>query len=172
MRKIIIIIAAVALLLSGCTSGRESKSQESGQKLTEKAIEQQSDAVKYPIDELKNSLDRKNLRERLLRTNKPDAIGYVYVLSFSKFIGYYTVKGKVSSTSSQMTPADIITRRCFSGGCDESVVVQGPGDDGTYGDNEPGIFFFTTEGTMVETTLDWIYTDQPLTVINVPELNK
>jgi hypothetical protein len=152
--------------VSACTSDNKS-AQQTGQAQTEQAFKQQSAAVPYPVDQLKDSLERRNIRERLLRTNKPNAIGYVYVMSFGKIIGYYTIKGKVSSTQSQMTTDQL---ELDHGSYGQSV-VNAPGDDGSYGANEPGIFFFTTEGAMVETNLDYIVADQPLPV-DVPLLNK
>jgi hypothetical protein len=49
------------------------------------------------------------------------------------------------------------------------VVVNAPGDDGSYGANEEGIFFFTTEGAMVTTSLDYIWADNQI-AIDVPRL--
>lgn len=165
----LVAMAAVAsIAVAGC-DGNRSKAQSSGQAQTEQAYAQQAAAVPYPADELKDSLERRNVRDRLLRTNKPNAIGYVYVMSFGKIIGYYTVKGKVSSTQSQLTNTDLIEHHGDTGG--GNVTVPAPGDDGSYGDNEPGIFFFTSDGAMVTTNLDYIWADQPLPV-DVPLLNK
>ena len=158
---------AVAGLLGGCTSHPKPSAQSTGQDLTERAFAQQQAAVPYPADQLKDSLERRNLVERLLRTNQPNKIGYVYLLSFSgQPLGYYTIKGKVSSTDSQMTTGDLVIPR--TGG---DVVVNAPGDDGSYGPNEPGVFFFTTENAFVTTNLNYLYSDQPLP-LNVPLLNK
>ena len=54
-------------------------------------------------------------------------------------------------------------------GVGETHVVNAPGDDGSYGANESGIFFFTTEGQMVTTNLDYIWSDNPLS-IDTPRL--
>jgi hypothetical protein len=168
MRKIVIAASALAIVLglSACT-GQESNAQTEGQALTEQAFEQQSKAVPYPASELRSSLERENLKERLLRTNKPDAVGYVYLMNFGQIVGYYTIQGKVSSTQSQMTTDQLIVRDCV--GCSERSVVNAPGDDGSYGLNEEGIFFFTTEGQMVTTSLDYIWSDNPIS-IDVPRL--
>jgi hypothetical protein len=164
-KTIIAVVAALALTLGLTACTETSKAQEEGQKLTEQAFQQQAAAVPYPAAELRESLERANLKERLLRTNKPDAQGYVYLMSFGQIIGYYTVKGKVSSTQSQMTTDQLITRYQNS----ETHVVNAPGDDGSYGANEEGIFFFTTEGQMVTTNLDYIWSDNPI-AIDTPRL--
>jgi hypothetical protein len=164
------ITAALTILTLTATAGCTGKSeaQSKGQEQTEQAFAQQAGAVPYPADQLKNSLERRNIRERLLRTNDPSKIGYVYLLSFSKPLGYYVIKGKVSSNQSQMTTDQLVVKPCDS--CDR-YVVNAPGDDGSYGTNEGGIFFFTTEGAMVTTDLDYVYSDQPIP-FNVPKLNK
>ncbi len=167
-----LIVVPIALVsLAGCTESTSKPSaQREGQAQTEQAFDQQSKAVPYPVDQLKDSLERRNLRERLLRTNDPDKIGYVYLLNFGKVFGYYTVKGKVSSTQSQMTTDQLVVKADFGEGW-ESQVVSAPGDDGSYGANEDGIFFFTTESAYVTTNLDYLYVDQPLP-FDVPELSK
>lgn len=176
MKKIIGLIAALAFVLValvGCSEDKTaSKSHEEGQALTEKAFEQQSKAVPYPVDELQDSLERRNLRERLMRFNDPDKIGYVYFIQFGKFLGYWTIKGKISSTQSQMTPSDLTTRWDCGTDCGSELVLEAPGDDGSYGPNEAGVFFFTTEGAMVQVPEDsYFYSDQPVSINNVPELN-
>lgn len=173
MKKIAAAIAALSIALvalTACEDKPTSNAQKQGQKQTEQAFKQQSTAVPYPADLLKDSLERRNLREKLLRQNKPNQIGYVYILSFGKFLGYYTIKGKVSSNQSQMTTDNLIAKADFGEGW-ESQVVNAPGDDGSYGENEPGIFFFTTEGALVQVSTDYIYSDQPINVGDVPELN-
>ena len=163
------LIAAVMLVsLAGCTGDKPS-SQEKGQAITEDTFAKQSAAVPYPGKELTDSLERRNLRERLVRTNEPDAIGYVYLLNFGKVLGYYTIKGKVSSTQSQMTPSTSVERHGDTGG--GNITYPAPGDDGSYSANEDGVFFFTTEGAFVETNLDYVFADQPLP-FDVPELSK
>ena len=143
--------------------------QSSGQAQTEQAFGQQQAAVPYPAEQLKDSQERRNLKERLLRQNKPNAISYLYVLggTTGKPIGYYVVKGKVSSTQSQMTTDNLVIDRT-----EGDVVVNAPGDDGSYGANEPGVFFFLTSGVMVQTDQGYIISDQPIAVgeFNLPQL--
>lgn len=154
-----------------CGGGTETSS-DAGQKAKGAAFDVQSKAVPYPGPDLKDSLERRNLRERLLRQNESDRLGYVYLMSFGNFIGYYTIEGKVSSTQSQMTPADLTDYACDDGlsGC-QAQALEASGDDGSYGENEPGIFFFTTEGAMVQYSGEYVYADQPIAIGDVPELN-
>lgn len=125
---------------------------------------------------VENSQEVQNLKEKIKRDEaSAGKIGYVYIMSFSKFIGYYTITGKISSNGSQLAPEDDVIDGCDSSGGIASgcgLVVDGPQDDNTYGEGDPGIFFFTTEGAMVVTDLDYLYSDQPIAnAIDVPKLN-
>jgi hypothetical protein len=111
-----------------------------------------------------NSLEVANLKEKLAREDDPDSIRYLYVMSFGQVVGYYVTKGKISSSGSQLAPEQEII---YGGG--NGNVVDSAQDDGSYGSGDPGIFFFTTEGVMVVTDLDYIQSDAPLP-IDVPRL--
>jgi hypothetical protein len=148
--------AAVLLTASSCgdDSGR-------------KAYEQRKQANKQ-LDPARATLEKANLRRKIALEENPNQVGYVYITSFGKPMGYYVIKGKVSSAGSQLQPEDDIVQP-YSGG--DRYVTDGPQDDGTYGDGDPGIFFFLADGTYVETTLDHIYSTQPIrTFLDVPKL--
>lgn len=111
----------------------------------------------------KESLECRNLREKEKRNSDPNRIGYVYLYNFDGSIkGYFVVKGKVSSTQSQMGAMDMIVDACPSSDyCPQSM--EAAGDDGTYGPNENGIFFFLqANDTMVTYSGEYILTDKPL----------
>lgn len=168
-------VAGVALLLStastcnGSGSSAATKEQKQQQAQHGQAFAQQEAAVPYPASQLKDSAERRNLRERLLRFNQTNRVGYVYIFNFGKVEGYYSIEGKVSSTNSQMTTPHIITQNQNDNG---QTVVDAPGDDGSYDEAEQGVFFFTTEGALVETNQDYLYSDQPIaTYASLPKLN-
>lgn len=155
----LILAAAVAVVgMSACTSGQSS----------EFAQREQAQAAKK--DNSKTTLEKVNLKKKLELEENPSRLTYVYVIDFGKVIGYYVAKGKISSSGSQLTPEqDVMTDRGEYGG--GNVVVDGPQDDGTYGDGDPGIFFFTTDGTLVETELKTLRSSQPIP-IDAPRLSK
>ena len=171
-KKMICTIALSVVTLMTVTSCSEEPSkgsaQQSGQALTETTFKQQQTAVPYPAAQLRSSLERSNLAARLITLNKPSKIGYVYLINFGKIIGYYSIKGKVSNTDSQLTTSTTIEKHSDVGG--GNLSYPAPGDDGTYGPNESGNFFFTTEGVLVESDLQYLYADAPLP-IDVPRLN-
>lgn len=150
IQKIAAALTAAALVIgaSACTTQRD----------TREAAQKQSQIV--------NSLEKQNLEKKRDKEEDPNAIRYVYVLSYANIIGFYTAKGKVSSSGSQIGPETEI----INGGGNGNVVDSAK-DDGSYGDGDPGIFFFTTDGVMVETSLDYIVSDQPLP-IDVPRFSK
>lgn len=163
---LIVLVVVFAGLFAAC--GGVSGVQGHDQKITEAYSSQLESAVPYPLSQMRDSQERRNLRERLLRFNVPDKIGYVYLLGLTgSYVGYYAIQGKVSSTDSQLTTTQQIVKAC-SNGCRE--VVPSMGDDGSYGSNEAGVFFFTTNGVLVETSMNYIYSDSPLPV-DAPKLN-
>ena len=130
---------------------------------------QQQQEVKKTRTE--NSQEKANLREKIKRDEaSANKVSYVYLMTYGEFVGYYAIKGKISSNGSQISAEDDIT--CVHDNSSDCLAVDGPQDDGTYGEGDPGIFFFTTEGALVVTSLDYLSSDQPIaTAINVPKLN-
>jgi hypothetical protein len=113
-----------------------------------------------------NSLELNNLKDKRQREDNPDATRYLYLMNYGDIVGYYVTKGKVSSSASQIAPEqDVIWPYSTSNG----YVLDSSKDDGSYGPGDPGIFFFTADGVMVETSLDYIISDAPL-AIDVPRL--
>jgi hypothetical protein len=139
-------LAVAGLVLTGCNPARDER--EGAQKASQ----------------IKDSLEKKNLEKKRAREENPDSIRYLYLMNFGQIVGYYVTKGKVSSNGSQVGPE---TEIIHGGG--NGNVVDSAKDDGTYGVGDPGIFFFTTDDVMVETSLDYIQSDSPLS-IDVPRL--
>ena len=115
-----------------------------------------------PIPNLTDSLERANIIEHLRRNNQPDRVRYIYLLADTGGIyAYFVIKGKVTSTGAQLTPTDDFAKGCTT--CDYSV-VQGPTDDGSFGGDEGGIYFFTDTGMEVQWNGRWLLSDQPLKI--------
>lgn len=165
----------VAVLVASCGVASAGKPTwfKSSEQTSNKIAEAANKAVPYPLAVVKQGgfLERKNQVEKLKRFSDANKVGYVYIMSFGKFVGYYTIKGKVSSVNSALTN---VNQTWDPGNGQSDTVVDSIGDDGTFGTNEGGdrgIFFFTQQGTLVVTVLDWQYSDQPLAV-DVPNLVK
>lgn len=131
-----------------------------------------------PTDEMVNDGTRD------LTLNNPNRIGYVYVYdNGGDVMATYTIKGKVSSTESQLTESQDVTEegQCYNhqgwrendSNCGN--VVDSISDDGTYGGEEggpSGVFFYTTSNVLVELggTVSWFYSDAPLNLTSKPIL--
>lgn len=90
-------------------------------------------------------------------------LGYVILFTESgDVVGQFTVNGKVSSLNSFLTPDSEYYEES-----DDTWHIQNnwlPDVDGSYGSNDNGIFFFTTDGKYVEWTGTYLYTDIPFSV--------
>jgi len=153
----IIVAAGLAFSLSACTG-----------ETAEEMARNQAQSQKSQGE----TLEKKNLEQKRQREENPDAVRYLYLYSFGQPMGYYVTKGKISSSGSQRTPEQDNMWTCKTNyGC-QPIVVDGPQDDGSYGNGDPGIFFFLADGTMIETSFDYLISDAPLAAVNVPLLGK
>ena len=148
-------IFAILLGASSCNSPAKDKAQQ--------ARDKKAATVKLCTDP-GASLECKNLAKRLDRYDNPSKISYIYLLADTGGIyAYFTVKGKVSSNLSQMGPMDQIIDCTDGSGCSD-VIVEAPGDDGSYGPNEDGVFFFTSDDVLVTWNGRYLLVDAPLRI--------
>lgn len=171
MKKLLLIIP-FALLLVGCeaqntTYGKETQQLNANQNKLSQAV---------PIPQLSTSQERLNIKRRAELFDQENKVSYIYLVNYGKVMAFYTVKGKVSSLRSYMTPQEkVVTSKgndCsqYESGCTNGYIVQAPDVDGSYGENVDGVFFFTTEGIYVEWKGDYMMADQPLKLTTQPEL--
>lgn len=171
------------VIAAGCTQAKQQNdSQSKDQRVTQEYYAKLSEKVPYPLEQMNDSVERRNLREKLLRFNRPDKLGYIYLLSQTgEVIDFYTVKGKVSSTQSQMTTSNQVTylcqvkpflrpeddpKRADNQVC-EWANTPSPGDDGSYGENEQGIFWFDTNDVYHTWNGLYHYSDAPVKIDSV-----
>lgn len=176
MKKLLLIIplAVGTLLLTGCSDSVAKTSTANKEQLLIEDNQNKLLEVQPPA-KLDWSLERENINKRTNLWNDANKISYIYLINYGKVMAFYTIKGKVSSVNSQISnPEALITRWS---GTSESVsghyidgVLPSPAEDGSYGTNGDGIFFFTTEGAYVEWAGDYMLADQPLKLTTQPEL--
>lgn len=148
----IALLVTATLLVSGCT-GINSEYQ------------QRKDQQKSVT--LKDSLGLKAQAERLQREENANTVRYVYLMSFGQIVGYYVIQGGVYPAGTQLAPESEIIQP-WAGG--DRYVVDSAKDNGTYNSGaDDGVFFFTSDGTLVETDLNYIQSDNPLP-IDTPRL--
>lgn len=126
------------------------------------------------------SLERYNLIRRAYWVNgmreKANALpceiekplGYIVLFSGNATFGQFVVDGKVSSLNSYLSPdSEYYEQEYGSNGYSYGDGNDWLADvDGSYGENDNGIFFFTPDGKYVEWTGDYLYSDIPFTVNN------
>lgn len=163
---IVAILAAMMLPLFGCDRNPSPKEKEIQQQKRVLATAQ----ANIPIPQVSYYQERRTIAKWAQRWDKPNVPCYVYLVSYGKVIGYYVADGKPACTRNYILPEYKHNYHSNGGCCLEPTADL----DGTYGDNNPGIRFFTAEGTAVEwggTGATYIYSDSPLP-LNVPKLNR
>ena len=179
--KIAAIIAAMMILavtLTGCSLDEVTEpTGAKGDVVKQQAIaDNLADRQKTPTD-INYSLERYNLIRRAYWVNgqrekantliceieKP--LGYIVLFAGNAVVGRFVVDGKVSSLNSYLTPDSEYYELVYGG--TSSYKNKWLADvDGTYGENDNGIFFFTPDGKYVEWTGEYLYSDIPFTVEN------
>ena len=176
MKKFIRIAAVICALciilcLTGCSEPSGSRMDSINTKENANRLQ---DNQPTPTD-IEYSLERYNLTRRAYWVNgqreKANALvcpiekplGYVILLTESgSVVSKFTVDGKVSSLNSFLTPD---SEYYASTNCKWLADV-----DGSYGENDNGIFFFTPDGKYVEWSGIYLYSDIPFEV-DAPVVN-
>lgn len=180
MKKIIkigVIGLSVLGLTTGCDLEESSKSTKEDIKATLEVGNNLVEKQPTPTD-IEYSLERYNLIKRTYWVNgmrdkarslpSPIAdmpLGYIVLLTESgSIVGRFVVDGKVSSLNSFLTPDSEYYE--YSAGNYSEINRWLPDVDGSYGSNDNGIFFFTTDGKYIEWTGTYLYSDIPFEVSN------
>lgn len=168
----LVLIAAVALALTGCSGLEVEPNDTDKQQVVQQTL---SHNQSTPTD-IDYSLERYNLIKRAYWVNgqrekamtlpcaveKP--LGYIILFADNgAVIGRHVVDGKVTSLNSYLSPDseyyEISSEYTRYNGWLADV-------DGSYGENDSGIFYFTTDGNYYEWTGTYLYTDVPVQVDN------
>ena len=177
MKKIIALIMVIMLIgtmLVSCGGSTTSGARQDTLNQKEAANRLQSNQP-TPTD-IDYSLERYNLIRRTYWVNgqreKANALpceiekplGYIVLFTESgAVVGSFIVDGKVSSLNSFLTPDSEYYDK--NGG--ESTIHTNnwlADVDGSYGENDNGIFFFTPDGKYIEWTGIYLYSDIPMIV--------
>ena len=168
MKKCAVILVLALLLVSLCSCA-ESGARQDIMNTTELADRLQENQP-TPND-IEYSLERYNLirrtywvngmRERAasLPCEVERPLGYIVLFSGNAAVGQFVVDGKVSSLNSFLTPDSEYYEKNSSYNNRWLADV-----DGSYGENDIGIFFFTPDGKYIEWSGDYLYSDIPFTI--------
>lgn len=103
-----------------------------------------------------------NITRRLQLTSAPGLIGYVVLFNdMGQPIKYTTVKGKITSGSKRLTSPQEL-KLLTTGGNMSYEVIDAPSDEGTYGSSNPYIYFWDQNGTYIQWSGDYLYSDKPI----------
>lgn len=94
-------------------------------------------------------------------------LGYIILFTESgSVVGKFIVEGKVTSLNSYLTPDSEWYEQQYWGDGDSYNGANDwlPDVDGSYGNNDDGIFFFTPDGKYIEWTGIYLYSDIPFEV--------
>ena len=168
MKKIITLLMVITMIFSLSACG-EPSGQHQDMVSTLDTVSDLQERQPTPTD-LDFSLERYNLIRRAYWVNgqrekaaavvcqveKP--LGYIVLFTESgSVVGRFVVDGKVSSLNSYLTPDS----EAYSSECWLDWIAD---VDGSYGENDAGIFFFTPDGKYVEWTGTYLYSDIPFEV--------
>lgn len=164
-------VGAMLTASNSCTD--ESNRRVDTEKTLSVASELQSNQP-TPTD-INYSLERYNLIKRAYWVNgnreranalpceieKP--LGYIVLFDKGVVFGKFIVDGKVSSLNSYLTPDSEYYEVVYDSS--GSYYNEWLADvDGSYGENDNGIFFFTTDGKYIEWTGEYLYSDIPFEI--------
>lgn len=172
---------AIIMCMSMCACTAEAAGTYADTMNTREAADRLQANQPTPTD-IDYSLERYNLIRRAYWVNgqreKANALpcqiskplGYVILLTESgSIVGKFTVDGKVSSLNSFLTPDSEYYE--YNTGATSTCYNDWVADvDGSYGENDNGIFFFTPDGKYVEWSGIYLYSDIPFTV-DAPVIN-
>lgn len=172
---VILALTMTAVSLSGCDEITESATM--SDKANAQAVSNiLAERQPTPTD-ITASLERYNLTRRAYWVNglreKARALpcpiadvpmGYAVLLTQSgSVVGRFEVDGKVTSLNSFLTPDSEYYEYSYGG----SLVIKNnwiADVDGSYGENDSGIFFFTPDGKYIEWNGNYLYSDIPFEI--------
>ena len=172
MKKIVMVVLIFTILVASLTA---CEATGSGQDIlsTQEVADNLAISQPTPTD-INFSLERYNLMRRAYWVNGqrekansiicevPKPFGYIILFAGNAPVSRFIVDGKVSSLNSFLTPSaydEYVTQ----GGV---KTIELSDVDGSYGENDNGIFFFTVDGNYVEWTGEYLYSDIPIEIDN------
>lgn len=176
---VIIFLICVCFFTTGCDfKGSIESGTQKDTSAQIKIADELASAQKTPTD-INYSLERYNLIRRAYWVNgqrekantliceieKP--LGYIVLFAGNSVVGNFVVDGKVSSLNSFLTPSSIDSTYGNSSGGYTTISTEMADVDGSYGENDQGIFFFTVDGKYIEWTGTYLYSDIPF-IVNDP----
>lgn len=156
MKKLLTVILSSVLLLSVLSACEETTNVADKQQ-QQKNENTQSIMNQTPVPKLTHSLERENIRKRIILTNDPNTLQWIYPISNGRVIGRFPVKGKVTSGQKRLTSA----MRVNTSGYQNDVVTDYPDEQGAYGSSNEYIFWFDPAGNIYQWEGDYFVSTVP-----------
>lgn len=170
----IVMVFAMAMCFTGCDETISGSKQDVNNTINAANTIQSNQPT--PTD-ISYSLERYNLIRRAYWVNgqreKANALpcevekplGYIVLFTGNTVVGNFVVDGKVSSLNSYLTPDSEYYEKYTGSSSNNGWNNNWLADvDGSYGENDNGIFFFTPDGKYIEWTGTYLYSDIPFEV--------
>jgi len=161
---IILAIASVGIMMLATDCTVSSRNQTEA--IVENTAQQALDTS--PVPQVTYFQERRTIKKFTEYYDRAAVATYVYLFTFGQPVGYFVADGKPASIRSYLVPEDSVQYT----GHGSYELMQAQALDGTYGEDNPGIRFFTAAGIPVEfggTGISYLYSPQPL-ALNVPRL--
>lgn len=157
-------LVLVAGLLGGCgptqSQGNDTLKEQNKQK-----VQQAGNLAQItPGPVLTSSLERQNISRRLVVSNDPNTLQWIYPMSAGRVIGRFPVQGKVTSGSKRLTSGQQITTYSNGNGGSTGVVTETPDEMGAYGSSGEYIFWFDPAGRPHQHKGDYFVSPVPYTI--------
>lgn len=177
-KKIIILVITLTLIsifLTGCEMDEVTVSGTTADTNTTKQIADSLSSRQPTPTDIEYSLERYNLIRRAYWVNgqreKANMVvcpverplGYIVLFAGNTVVSSFIVDGKVSSLNSYLSPDSEYYELAYGGNYREYNKWLAD-VDGSYGENDNGIFFFTPNGNYIEWTGEYLYSDIPFEV--------
>ena len=174
MKRMSLLVLSVVLTVSAF-SGCSLRPKSVEDSVATRQITSQLQEIQPTPTDINFSLERYNLIRRAYWVNGqrekansvpcgvPKPVGYILLLTNNGcIVGEFCVDGKVSSLNSYLTPDSMYYE--YSAGQYSTINTWVADVDGSYGENDDGIFFFTPDGNYVEWSGTYLYSDIPFDV--------
>ena len=156
---ITVLLVAACLCLTGCSEPEPNASQQDIN-ITKENAQNLASSQSTPTD-IEYSLERYNLIRRAYWVNGMRERANSLPCEIEKPLGYIVLFSGNAVVGSFLTPS-VEEKKVYGY---ELIISSELADvDGSYGENDTGIFFFTPDGKYVEWSGDYLYSDIPFTV--------
>lgn len=174
--SLLVVVVLALLALTGCSDIPTAKGTKADVQAQITVANVLTGNQPTPTD-INYSLERYNLIRRAYWVNgqreKANALacavekplGYIVLFAGNTVVGNFIVDGKVTSLNSFLSPDSEYYE--YSYGEHRTYNKWLADVDGSYGENDNGIFFFTPDGKYVEWTGEYLYSDIPF-IVNSP----